>query len=581
MTWKAHQSSVVSVRCSPDEDHVASASVDGILYIHNLRNGKTVTKLQQRGDDAKDALKMIEYSPFERSRIAVCTDTGKVQVWESARVKLLTSIAAHIAPCSAIAFSQVNAALLISASLDKTVKLHDVRARKTVSTLTLDSPATAVDFAADGTTLAVGTASGHVYLYDLQKAMKPFQTLVASTTNPSEIECLTFQRAAPVEAPSRRTSSSSNLKTPRAPHASVSLTQTDNYFAPSPQVAVAPASSGSELDAITATPSSSGTLLSIGSATQPMDLFSPLKTFEPQASSTPNVHLSRPSATLDAPFTPLQSSNPQLSLDVLSPLQLSTSTTSADESNILAPSGTPMALLSPAPPTPSSYRYTSRLSSTLFSPLAPVPGTVTSEETAYMPTSPGRPLTSDVSPNLDSPISDSVSSFNMSPMTMGAVTGSSTPRKSAPIDFNLGSPLASVLQSPGHLPSSSPGYASSTYSAHASPRFDRLNRNSPPSSPTTSVPRGDAPSAVEVSDSSATHERIQWQLVQSVLGNMMDGFRAEVQEQLHSMHLDMIRQFHIQQAEISALLQEHKTNSELIDIIKELKAENERLRRLC
>ena len=585
MTWKAHQTSVVSVRCSPDEDHVASASVDGILYIHNLRNGKTVTKLQQRGDESKDALKMIEYSPFERSRIAACTDTGKVQVWESSRAKLLTSISAHVAPCSAIAFSQVNAALLISAGLDKTVKLHDVRARKTVSTLTLDSPATAVYIAADGTTLAVGTASGQVFIYDLQKAMKPIQTLtVPSGSSSSEVECLTFQRASHVASGSSA-SSSANLKTPRAPNSAISITQTDNYFAPSPQVVVVPAGPTSELDALTSTPSSLGSRASLGSAaTQPMDLFSPLKSFEPHATSTPasNVRVSRadatsaPSSAFDAPFTPLHSSTPRLSLDALSPLQSSTLSSPSEDPNALAPSGTPLALLSPAPPTPSSYRYTSRLSSTLFSPLAPIPGAVTSEESAYAPTSPGRFPVSDAISMADSPLSSSIGSLNLSPLTSGSAPSSSTPRKTASIDFNLTSPLASTLQSPVRGSTSSLNFASPTHSAHASPHFERYSRTSPPSSPSANRA---APSSTEPA-ADLTHEGIQWQLVQSVLASNMDGFRTEVQAQLHSMHLEMIRQFHIQQAEISALLQEHKTNKELIDIIKELKAENEKLRKL-
>lgn len=585
MTWKAHQSSVVSVRCSPDEDHVASASVDGTLYIHNLRNGKTVAKLQQRGDDSKDALKMIEYSPFERSRIAACTDTGKVQVWESSRAKLLTSIAAHIAPCSAIAFSQVNAALLISASLDKTVKLHDIRARKTVSTLTLDSPATAVDIAADGTTLAVGTASGHVYIYDLQKAMKPVQTLVASTTNPTEIESLCFQRAAHLSSAtggSSGSASSSTLKTPRGAVSAVSVTQTDNYFAPSPVVTTTLVhhASESELDAITnATPMGTAPRPSMGGvAVQPMDLFSPLKSgFEPQASSTPNARMSSSSSLEVPPSTPLGSSSTlsassAAQINVLSPLQASLD---ADDALTLAPSGAPLSLLSPAPPTPSSYRYSSRLTQTLFSPLAPVPGAVSSQETAYMPPSPGRAYSDSV--YAESALSTSASSLTMSPMTSTVdltAAGATTPVKRSPLEFNLGSPLASVLQSPSRATSSSSLFlASAPHSAHASPRFDRFS--SPPASPSAQ-----RTTAQPTESNDVDHAGIQWQLVQSVLENMMDGFRTEVQEHLQSMHLEMIRQFHIQQTEIAALLEEHKTNKGLIEIIKELKEENERLRRL-
>lgn len=60
----------------------------------------------------------------------------------------------------------------------------------------------------------------------------------------------------------------------------------------------------------------------------------------------------------------------------------------------------------------------------------------------------------------------------------------------------------------------------------------------------------------------------------------MQDFKADVEMQMQSMHMEIIRQFHIQQTEIAAMLQQYDTNKQLLDIIKDLREENERLRKL-
>jgi protein NEDD1 len=549
MTWKAHTTSVVSVRCSPDEDHVASGSVDGQLFVHNLRNGKTVTKLQQRGEDAKDALKQLAFSPFERSRIAACTDSGKVVLWEASRAKLLASIAAHIAPCSAIAFSPVNAALLLSSSFDKTVKLHDIRARKSVSSLSIDSPATALDMASDGATVAVGTANGIVHIFDLQNAASPLYSL--STPKLTEIESLTFQHAAPSPSSGAHATSSATaqLKTPRNPTSNaVSASQTNNFFAPSPVVSTASQSSHSDLDSILAASSSTP-------ATRSGDLFSPLKAFEAQMSSTPNLHLARPQSQMDFAFSPVTTNVPTLDLNVLSPVH-------SGEREPLAPSGTPLALLSPAPPTPSSYKYSSRLSSTLFSPLA-------SQTSAD-----GTPTKQSSVPSFQhlsmSPLAHSASGLSQSALYSPQIT----PRLSLDaITASAFSPLAN--SSSGLHPLATPSSSSRPLDVHSN-----QNQRSAPNSPTAPKMPNSASLGTDASDA-AVHDGIQWQIIQATIGEMMEGFREEVRSQLQNIHLEVIRQFHIQQTEVSNMLQQHQdTTKQLLDMISQLREENERLRKL-
>lgn len=586
MTWKAHASSVVSVRCCPDEDHVASGSIDGALFVHNLRNGKTVTKLQVRGEDANDALKMIQYSPHERSRIATCSDKGKVTVWESSRAKILASIAAHVAPCTAIAYSHVNASLLLSSSLDKTVKLHDIRARKTVSTINIGvGPATALDLASDGSTLAIGTSAGQVLVYDLQKSAQPLWTL-AIPNHKNEIEHLTFQH--PVSQDSAPTT-----KTTRSSAASSSAT--DNFFAPSPNINAG--STQQKAQEGSAPPSCS---------TSSMDLFSPVRSFDGAAATISDSITSGIAPTqlqlmqhdeletgddfahpFNHPFSQpsTSSSATNVGMQMFSPIQQASQATS----DMTAPSGAPLSLLSPAPPTPSSYRYNpSRLSSNLFSPVAggTQPQTSTPSKSSSSFALNFAPSANELSPI---PIS-SLGSYNdalplLSPRLSSSSLpklrdGSTTPRGSS---LNLlGSPLTS--STPGMLPNPLLGSSSGSPSS----LFERTQRPLPasPSAPRITVEgaaasaSAAAPVAPMSDDSLASHDGIQWQLVHNVLGDMMQDFKTDVQMQMQSMHMEIIRQFHIQQTEIAAMLQQYDTNKQLLDIIKDLREENERLRKL-
>lgn len=113
----------------------------------------------------------------------------------------------------------------------------------------------------------------------------------------------------------------------------------------------------------------------------------------------------------------------------------------------------------------------------------------------------------------------------------------------------------------------------------SSASLDQLNRSqrSAPNSPL--APKSQS-GTNETSDS-AVHDGIQWQIIQSTLGEMMEGFREEVRSQLQNIHLEVIRQFHIQQTEVASMLQQqHDTTKQLLDTIKELQEENERLRKL-
>ena len=75
--------------------------------------------------------------------------------------------------------------------------------------------------------------------------------------------------------------------------------------------------------------------------------------------------------------------------------------------------------------------------------------------------------------------------------------------------------------------------------------------------------------------------QFQQQLLQGVISDSLASFREEVLGQVQNLHLELLRQFQIQQMEINTLMQHHYgEKQELLEEIKRLKEENRRLKDL-
>jgi protein NEDD1 len=75
--------------------------------------------------------------------------------------------------------------------------------------------------------------------------------------------------------------------------------------------------------------------------------------------------------------------------------------------------------------------------------------------------------------------------------------------------------------------------------------------------------------------------QFQMQVMQSSLQQMFNDFRDEVFEQVQNLHIDMIRQFHTQQLEITTLLKTLTAqNQATMDENRALREEIEQLRKM-
>jgi len=77
-----------------------------------------------------------------------------------------------------------------------------------------------------------------------------------------------------------------------------------------------------------------------------------------------------------------------------------------------------------------------------------------------------------------------------------------------------------------------------------------------------------------------TLDTYQTECLKQIITESMQELKAEFKKDLQNLHLDMLRQFHLQQVEIAELFEKYCAIQSLLDEIKELHDENRRLRNL-
>lgn len=487
-SWNVHKSNVISVRFSFDDDHLASASSDGIIQIHNLRHGKTVSKLQLDPNIDSDSLKMIQYSKIDKAYLATCSDEGRINIWETSRSKLSTSILAHSAPCTSICFSQNNSSMLISSGLDKLVKIHDFKNPKTASTIPIQFPASALDFLSEGSTICVATSVGYIYIFDYRYTQTPWITIAPVSKNASSIQSIKINQL----VSNLQSSSSSYL------NKSINTSQFEE-------------------------------------TTDKLNVFNFLEKSSPlflKNNSTSNQS-SNPSAIFDSPAVSKISLFSPLRNELL--ISTPNSQTSGFSSSIKPSKSTPNYFS-----TDPKYDYKkSDFYETLFSPLG----------------------VSDLPTNISTNVS------------------TSTPLKSPnfSLDFSSFSPTVTsndeiAIQINNSIQNENLKLDSSEYKNFKLDSSEYKSKNENLNSPHD--PK------LSNQENQSTDHNFEWKLVQNVLGDMMEKFENKVQRQILNMHLEMIRQFQIQQNEISQSLELLETNKKLLELVKELQEENFKLKKL-
>jgi periodic tryptophan protein 2 len=151
--------------------------------------------LKQRGHSY--GMRTMAYSP---DGVVICTggEDGKLKLWNATSgFCYVTMEKTHTAPVTAVAFA--NSSVVVSASLDGTVRAHDLHRYRTFKTLTTPTPVQFLSLAVDssGELVAAGSADPfHIYVWNLQTA----KLLDVLTGHQGPIVDLSFQSSGGIVA---------------------------------------------------------------------------------------------------------------------------------------------------------------------------------------------------------------------------------------------------------------------------------------------------------------------------------------------------------------------------------------------
>ncbi|KAG7388861.1 hypothetical protein PHYPSEUDO_011695 [Phytophthora pseudosyringae] len=192
-------SAVTSVAFSGYKDeYVVGGSASGAISVCDVQTAETAGFLTVDAAHGVHKVMTIQASPhpYARHILGSTYSDGSVRVWDlSTGQQTAEFVRQHEAPTTSLTLSPVSKVLLSTGGLDGRVIFYDTLQRKELCSLDLEQPVSSLALCADGKTLAVGTTTGEILVYDLRGAITPlFSTLVHET---SAVQSLQFSPPAP------------------------------------------------------------------------------------------------------------------------------------------------------------------------------------------------------------------------------------------------------------------------------------------------------------------------------------------------------------------------------------------------
>ncbi|CAA2976338.1 NEDD1 isoform X2 [Olea europaea subsp. europaea] len=189
---RGHTDTITGAMYNCRDEHIASVSRKGDLILHNLASGIKAAELR---DPNGQVLGALDYSQMSRHLLVTAGDDGSIHLWDTTgRNPKVSWLRQHSAPTSGVCFSPSNDKIIASVGLDMKLYTFDSGSRKPSSCIPYEAPFSSLAFTDDGLTLAAGTSTGQVAFYDVRGKPQPI-TVLHAYGNSEAITSLCWQRS--------------------------------------------------------------------------------------------------------------------------------------------------------------------------------------------------------------------------------------------------------------------------------------------------------------------------------------------------------------------------------------------------
>ncbi|MED6169448.1 hypothetical protein PIB30_021439 [Stylosanthes scabra] len=638
---RGHTNAITGVMYNCKDEHLASISLSGDLILHNLASGARAAELR---DPDQQMLRVLDYSRVSRHLLVTAGDDGTVHLWDTTgRSPKVSWMRQHSAPTAGISFSPSNDKIFASVGLDKKLYTYDSSSRKPSSCISHEAPFSSLAYRDDGWMLAAGTSNGRVAFYDVRGKPQPYVVLHAYGSSEA-VTSLCWQRSKPVivnENCSAETALVGDAVEDSIlmPDPLPSATASSASLSTSVSSTRIPSRLGSSFDASSFTASGSGFTSSILNSTtseetplrnplwpgghltrlqstrssynikDDMEVFSPLVDVQPIASSLWDDNGSKKDeeGISDHPILDWKSAS-TAKQDITQssfPLVGSTpppSSKNEDSSSITPPEAWGGEKLSDKYPfVRQPVNAPSRLGM-----LASASQTAGSTLSSYHDPSPSSPLSSYTSSNLsytnlraNVPASQETSlgfSDNMFPTSLPLSINTKTSLGQANIDSPKVSAFTRRFSTYAERISTTSAFSDGVSLSVGSPKIKKsgaetreellntLLMKTDISAPTESgsLPLANGLSLQQkASQPDGQGSSFTLQLFQRTLEETLDSFQKSIHEDMRNLHIEILRQFHLQEMEMSTKMNDIlEIQAELMKEVKSLRKENQQLRQM-
>ncbi|CAH8350002.1 unnamed protein product [Eruca vesicaria subsp. sativa] len=192
---RGHTSTITGVMYNCKDEHLASVSVGGDLIVHNLASGARASELK---DPHGQVLRVLDYSRSSRHLLLTAGDDGTVHLWDTTgRNPKMSWLKQHSAPAAGVCFSPSNEKIIASVGMDKKLYTYDSGSRRSSSCISYEAPFSSLAFGDNGYILAAGTGNGRVVFYDVRGKPQPVTVLHAYNSSEA-VTSLSWQTSKPV-----------------------------------------------------------------------------------------------------------------------------------------------------------------------------------------------------------------------------------------------------------------------------------------------------------------------------------------------------------------------------------------------